>query len=860
MKKNLLALSISTALSFGASADIMITEYVEGSGYNKAIEIGNTGDTSVDITGYKLVRYTNGDISKPNELALGGILAANEVQVLVGSNTGLHQELKDLADVVSSTINHNGDDPYELFDADGNLLDQVGEFGDVNYGKDKTLQRAVLTPSLTYDATKFSVHAKDSWADLGHLAEAGEPGEPEPPVEATPETIMGLQGNSWSSPFTDPANAKYLSDETFIVDGIVTAIQTGSLGNDLPTGFFMQDETGDANPNTSDGIFVTGKITGLAVGDEVTVTGKVNEDYGWTKIQPSAVDVTGTGSITAIPIMPLESDEDFDFTLERHEGMLVQFAKDSDMRVTRTYGFDYGPRRNNMVLSHGAPNLHPNQANPPVVHDGVIDTPAEAQADSNKDKRIVVESIRQAPDGAPLWYPTFGDDNGTGATNNYIRIGDVVDGLEGVVGYSYSDFRVYVTTEATTDTFIHENDRVDTPPLSGEGLRIGTFNVLNYFNSPFGGDQNPTNTNRGAKNAADFARQGDKIAAAIIAMNADIVGLMEIENNGFGADSAVAHLVDKLNERLAEENQYAYVTGNQNDTFVGSDAIANQVIYKPAKVTLDTYRVIKMPEQHAGQTGNENGDNYQRDAITPTFNVTGTDEKVTVSVNHFKSKGSTCWEDVAQQGGKDPDLQGSCENLRVSAAQHLGSELAKIEGNKLILGDLNSYASEDPILLLTALPDDHPVMPARMTFIDGTPMDGEHPAAITTSFGFKNVIKDKYPLSYGYSYNDTLGTLDYILVDADTAAKVVDAVQWNINAVESTMFEYSTQYSGELEKFNDMYRASDHDPAIVILNVTGTVTPPDPTPTPDPEEEEEENAGSTGIFRLLFALFWFLTL
>lgn len=75
-------------------------------------------------------------------------------------------------------------------------------------------------------------------------------------------------------------------------------------------------------------------------------------------------------------------------------------------------------------------------------------------------------------------------------------------------------------------------------------------------------------------------------------------------------------------------------------------------------------------------------------------------------MNHFKSKGSACWEDAAPveqggQAGKDLDYQGACENFRVAAAVALGDALAKIDGHKVILGDMNSYGMEDPMLVLT---------------------------------------------------------------------------------------------------------------------------------------------------------------
>ena len=92
----------------------------------------------------------------------------------------------------------------------------------------------------------------------------------------------------------------------------------------------------------------------------------------------------------------------------------------------------------------------------------------------------------------------------------------------------------------------------------------------------------------------------------------------------------------------------------------------------------------------------------------PTFEIKGKNKQglLTVAVNHFKSKGSKCWEDAAPideggQGGQDVDQQGSCENFRVAAAVALGEALEDIPGHKVILGDLNAYGKEDPMLVLT---------------------------------------------------------------------------------------------------------------------------------------------------------------
>lgn len=811
MKKTLITLSVGLALSNVANAEVLITEYVEGGSYNKAIELYNNGSESVLLSNYTLARYKDGSEIPTQMLNLTGTLAPQELLVVQNSQAELSLSA-DVATIISSALVHNGGDAVALLN-DGNVVDIVGDVPTTSgWGKDITLRRIGRSASTVFDESDWSSYAKDTFDGLGSLSDEGVDNTI---PDATATTIMEIQGDAWSSPLIESG---YESEGYYEVTGIVTAIQTSALGNDLPVGFFLQDQYGDGNENTSDAIFIRGDISGIEVGNTVRVQGKAYESYGWTQLIDTHVNNVEPTQITIAPtpLRTLDTDDSFDFTLERHEGMLVELDEAADMHITRTFSFDYDAYRYNMMASYERVNLHMNQQN--VA--GSVE--AAAKDNENKDRRIYIESFQKAANGVVPWYSDFLTESavpmedGTTTSDDYIRIDDTINGLQGVLGYSYSDFRLYVTNEATQDTFIHNNGRTSTPDLVDGDLRVATFNVLNYFNSPFGGAENPYGDNRGAETVDEFERQGDKIAKAIVAMDADIVGLMEIENNGFGEASAVAHLVNKINLLIEDESdQYSYVSSEDYD-YVGTDAITNQVIFKPAKVTLDTYRLIEMPEQHA--TEGEDTDNYQRDAITPTFRINGTDETITVSVNHFKSKGSTCWEDVNLQNKQDVDGQGSCENFRVSAAQHLGTELAKIDGYKLILGDLNSYASEDPILLLTELPEGYSVTPARDTFISDQKMDGAQPASLSQSFGYRNVIREWHPNSYSYSYDDTLGTLDYILADAETAENnVVAAIDWNINSPESTYVDYTTEYSGDLPKYSDIYRASDHDPAIVVL-------------------------------------------
>ena len=375
-------------------------------------------------------------------------------------------------------------------------------------------------------------------------------------------------------------------------------------------------------------------------------------------------------------------------------------------------------------------------------------------------------------------------------------------------------------------------------------LRIATFNVLNYFNSPFGGDANQHGDNRGANSFEEFEVQQAKIVNAILRLDADIIGLMEIENNGFGDSGAIRQLVEQLNQRIdKKKDRYDFVAVDSNgdkvtdeNDSIGTDVITTGVIYRSKVTKLKEVRVIEMPSQQAPEVLDddgkviEDGKNYQRNSLAPTFKIKGTNEKITVAINHFKSKGSKCWEDAAPvdqggQGGVDADQQGSCENFRVAAAVALGDALKEIKGHKVILGDLNSYGMEDPMLVLTDYSEEKygkQIKAARNTFIGDTEQFGDNGAVITEGYNYINAVAMKHPNSWSYSYNDEVGALDHLLISPSLKKHFVDATDWHINGGESTLFDYNDEYKGDLPKYNDHFRSSDHDPAVLELNMAGS--------------------------------------
>jgi PKD repeat protein len=265
-------------------------------------------------------------------------------------------------------------------------------------------------------------------------------------------------------------------------------------------------------------------------------------------------------------------------------------------------------------------------------------------------------------------------------------------------------------------------------------------------------------------------------------MDADIVGLMEIENHT--NDAAVDNLVDGLNA-ISGAGTYAKVATGP----IGEDAIKVALIYQPATATpVSTYAVLDDsfdPNYH---------DDRNRPALAQTFSDTN-GERVTVIVNHFKSKGSPC-DDIG-----DPDTgdgQGNCNLTRTAAANVMLNWLAtdptnSSSANFLIIGDLNSYAMEDPIVALEG-------------------------------GGFTDLYRAFGGDSYSYVYSGQWGTLDYSLASAALFPSVTGATAWHINGDEPRVLDYNEEYKSTRQLTSlyapNAYRASDHDPIIVGLDLS----------------------------------------
>ncbi|MCL1124076.1 ExeM/NucH family extracellular endonuclease [Shewanella surugensis] len=712
--------------------------------------------------------------------------------------------------------------------------------------------------------------------------------------------IYDVQGTESTSPLATIEEGVdtgvFYSEHAINVKGVVTA-----RGEELLKGFYLKEVGGENSPFSSDGIFVAlSDIAPEAIqpGVEVCVQGKVKEDNGLTQIDLSIEPKIEIGGAIAIPepvLLFVSDGESLTIALERVEGMKIKLDINSDMHVSRNFGYDGSVGRNNLMLSHKGSLIKATQVSP------ALSNAAIAIETANKANRLILESDIKAPDGV---IPYFNDFN---AQTAYIRVGDRLTSLEGMVSFSDGEYRLIATNTVTAADFTHAHDREAAPEIAEHAdLRVASFNVLNFFTSGFGGHENVTQGDdiRGAKTAADLELQRTKIVNALVEMNADIIGLMEIENNGFGDNSAIQDLLNALNKELAKELAYQFIEVAPSDkyqgAYLGTDSIMVGLLYRLETVSpVNDAFVIAMPEQHViaevadrGVAANaDNGteaepdlnpafDQSQRYSLGQTFSIN--EDSLTVVVNHFKSKGSACFEDwVDSSEFSDPsDLQGHCNEFRVSAAKILAESVKSIEGDLLIIGDLNSYGMEDPIRVLTdydaseldfgaadtsvcplkaansttdPAPTAQPICTASWTTLEGNVYEREG-SKIDKGYGLINLNRQENGLTtYSYNYNGENGSLDYAIGNESLADKVVSVIDWHINSTESNLFEYSSQYTGTLKKEENVYSSSDHDPLLIDLYYpdAGTIETPEITP-----KAEEDDGGSLQFMGIaLLALF-----
>jgi len=162
--------AVTTLAATTGASELFISEYIEGSSNNKAIEIANFTGSSVDLSIYSIKRNTNGGTTWGAALPLVGTLINNDVYVIANSvSNAAILAVTDLSSAADAVV-FNGNDPVGLFKNDV-LIDIVGTFnnGTANFAADTTLRRksTISSPNTTYTIAEWDSFPVDTSGDLG---------------------------------------------------------------------------------------------------------------------------------------------------------------------------------------------------------------------------------------------------------------------------------------------------------------------------------------------------------------------------------------------------------------------------------------------------------------------------------------------------------------------------------------------------------------------------------------------------------------------------------------------------------------------------------------------------------------------
>mgnify|MGYP003365091584 CR=1 FL=1 len=784
------AMAGDSALAAPAAGDahIVIDEVYGGGGNagapytNDFVELFNPTARNVDLGGWTL-RYYSASGNLGNSCTLTGTLApAGYFLVQEAAGAGAGEALPTSEATCPASLSASKG-TVELADASGSTIDLVG------YGATKRFEGAAAAPALGNTTAAQRVDHRDTdqnGADFTAVApapHAGSSGSPSGPDSPTPPAvtdtpIAAIQGSGDSSP---------LVGRQVTTVGVVTA--------DYPTGgfngFYLQTPgTGNTEKkpgDASDGVFVYGSsiASDVRTGDCYRISGTVSEFNGLTELNDPKVMAT----LSCAPVTPVKL-ADFpgsDAAKEAYEGMLV--APQGDYTITNNYALN---QFGQLGLAVGDSPLR--QATD-VVRPG---TAAQAYESDNLTRLMTLDDgsswnylTNSAAQNSPLPYLSQETPRRTGS---HVQFTEPVI-LDYRYGWNFQPTGQVVGAHSSFVPISSQDTRDEHVPAVGGEVKLGSFNVLNYF--PDLGQDEPGCTAytdrtgvpisakdctvRGAYSPAAFADQQTKIVSAIDTLDVDVLALQEIENpaqvgwSGHGRDAAVADLVAALN-KAAGTTRWAYLP-SPAEVPAGEDVIRPAFIYNPATIS---------PVGASSILTSSAFDNA-RNPLAQEFTVTRSGLSFVAIDNHFKSKGSGV-DDGTGQGLANPD--------RVAQAKALTSWATSTFADKpvFLLGDFNSYSREDPVETIEKA-------------------------------GFTSLIPQA---DTSYQYSGRMGSLDHVFGNARAAALVSAGAHWHINADESIAMEYDRRNENVTDFFAPgPFRSSDHDPSVVgLVTSNASAVPP----------------------------------
>ncbi|HEX6872877.1 MAG TPA: lamin tail domain-containing protein, partial [Micromonosporaceae bacterium] len=749
--------------AYAASPDIVISQVYGGGGNtgapytNDFIELYNRGASSVAVTGWT-VQYASASGSTWSKTTLSGTIAPGRYYLVreAGGATGNPLPTPD----ATGTLNLSATTGKVALVTNGTALTcatgcatAAGVKDFVGYGSSATSYETAPTANLSN--TKAAVRNGAGATDTDNNANDFAVTTPNPRNSSfgSGTRIRDVQGSSHLSPRTGQSVTG--------VPGIVTAKSTN--------GFWLQDNFTDADPATSEGVFVyTGSNPTVAVADSVTVSGTVAEyrsggtggtnNLTTTEITSPSVTVlahnvtlpaaTLVGSGGRVP--PATVIED-DATGDVESSGVFDPATDGidfwesmeGMRVQLTNAAVVGPRS-----AYGEIPVVPAGSTTRTNRGGIV-----LQSNDTNPERVLIDDVLAAT-------PT-------------VNVGDTLSGTTvGVLDYTFGNFKLLVTA-TPTGTSGGIAPEVTATPTAGQ-LSVATFNVENL-------------------DPADPQSKFNALAAAVVnnLKSPDLVALEEIQDNSGPTNNGVVNCDQTMTKLIsaitaAGGPTYSYRQINPVDGADGGEPGGNirQVfMYR-------TDRGLSFVDRTGGtsttansvvNTGGVPSLRYSPGRIDPTNSAFNASRKplagefvwqgqtVFAIALHFNSKGG----DQPLFGRFQPPAQSSAtqRHNQASVVKSFVDQILSVSAGAsvIVLGDLNDFEFAQTTDILTA---------------NGALVDLPRTLPVAER--------------YSYVYEGNAQVLDHILLSPGLASRAYSYDVVHINS------EFASQ-------------VSDHDPQVVRI-------------------------------------------
>ena len=766
--KSLLATTLITTLGLTQVADaaptkqskqsapktVLFSKYIEGSKFNKAIEVSNNTDRTINLKDYTIELYKNGNKQPANTFHFKAKLQPKQTFTI--SHTDATSKLRKMADVKYDGITEfNGNDAL-ILKKDGKVVDSLGQIGSNKmWGDNRTLIRE-HNVALGDTNTKDAVTLK-GWQSfpIDTFKQGQKPSKKQPKTTA----IHDIQGTGHTSPLKD----QHVNN----VSGIVT-YQYEVKGNHY---FHLQapDNEADNNPNTSEAIVVyAGKDKPkVNVGDKVMVNGLVKEyaiegyegrentDLPVTEIDARS-DVSGQ-----IDVKATKQDLPKPYVIDR---VPSKISANDDFKTfdRKHYAIDFWESLEGMRVQTGDV-----RSVGPLSH-GEIFTVLDDVAEETKNGGILLKKNNAHGERIPFKLADM-----KAAKDFDVLTGDQFKGpLVGYVNYGFQNYKVHVDTQAMKDAHQGSTTKPKATSIkpSEKKLTIASYNLENFSNDK--------------KTSTDDKAQ--KLAKGIVKnmKNPDIVGVTEVQdNNGPNKGDAKSNesyerLISNI-ERVGGP-KYKYVNIDPENNKDGGQPESNirvGFLYNPERVKLKegmkagdattavAYKNGKLTLNPGRIAPNDEAFIESRKPLAAQFEFKGKD--VVAIINHWNSKRG----DDGLFGQKQPPFQAS-EVQRLKEANVVNEFVKSIKrdnptANVVAMGDFNDFQWSKSLKTLEKGP---------MT----------------------NLVNDVPKASrYSYVYQGNTQTLDHFFV-SDNMEKRAKLDMIHVNA-----------------DFTDLNgRASDHDPLL----------------------------------------------